>query len=308
MRRWKGMLGLLFVVTPLLAQDIPPALRDWQGWVLHDTPQHACPFLANSNPDADSYQCIWPGRLALDAGKSGGHFSLDVHVDAAGWTDLPGDDHSWPQQVTVNNKAWPVLNHDDHPAVRLEPGDYTVQGNLPWDTRPARLGVPSSIGLVELSLDGNAVGRIERHDDQLTLGEAAAAQRQADTLAVRVYRHLTDGMPAMLDTQLQLNVTGSAREQLLGPALPKGFIATALDSDLPAQLENDGRLRLQLRPGQWVVHLSARGTETLHEVRLTVPADPWPKQEVWSYSDDPSLRSTRVDGRGTDAAQAGVPP
>ena len=307
MRRWKGMLGLLFVVTPLLAQDIPPALRDWQGWVLHDTPQHACPFLANSNPDAGSYQCIWPGRLALDASKDGGHFSLDVHVDAQGWADLPGDDRSWPQQVVVNNKAWPVLNHDGHPAVRLEPGDYTVKGDLPWDTRPARLGVPSSIGLVSLSLDGRAVGRIERNGDQLTLGEAAAAQRQADTLSVRVYRHLTDGMPAMLETQLQLNVTGSAREQLLGPALPKGFTATALDSDVPAQLENDGRLRLQLRPGQWVVHLSARGTNTLHEVSVTLPADPWPKQEVWSYSDDPSLRSTRVEGRGTDAAQAGVP-
>ncbi|GLQ47055.1 hypothetical protein GCM10007862_21060 [Dyella lipolytica] len=307
MRQWKWMLGLLFVVSPLLAQDIPPALRDWQGWVLHNAPQHACPFLANSNPDSGSYQCLWPGRLALDAGKGGGHFSLDVHVDAAGWVDLPGDERSWPQQVSVNDKAWPVLNHDEHPALRLEPGDYTVQGTLPWETRPARVRVPLAVGLVSLSLDGNAVGRIERNGDQLTLGEAAAAQRQADALSVRVYRHLTDGMPAMLDTQLQLNATGSAREQLLGPALPKGFVATSLDSELPAQLESDGRLRLQLRPGQWTVRLSARGTDTLHDVSLTLPADPWPKQEVWSYTDNPELRSTHVNGHATDAAQAGVP-
>jgi len=308
MRRWKGLLGLLFVVSPLLAQDVPPALRDWQGWVLHDSPQHGCPFLANSRPQAGSYQCIWPGRLTIDTAKSGGHFSLDVRVDAASWVGLPGDEHSWPQQVAVNNKAWPVLNRDGQPSLRLEPGDYTIQGNLPWDARPARLRVPLSIGLVSLSVDGGAVDRIERNGDQLTLGEAAVAQRQADALSVHVYRHLTDGMPAVLDTQLQLNVTGSAREKVLGPALPKGFIATSLDSDVPAQWEPDGRLRLQLRPGQWTVHLSARATDTLREISLAPPADDvWPKQEVWSYSDDSSLRSTRVEGHATDAAQAGVP-
>ena len=307
MRRWMGMLGLLLVVSPLLAQDVPTALRDWQGWVLHDAPLHSCPFLANTHPDVGSYQCIWPGRLTLDAGKIGGHFSLDVHVDAAGWVGLPGDEHSWPQQVLVNNKAWPVLNRGGQPSLRLEPGEYTIQGSLPWNARPARLRVPLSIGLVSLSVDGGSVDRIERNGDQLTLGEAAAAQRQADALSVRVYRHLTDGMPALLDTQLQLNVTGSAREQVLGPALPKGFVATSLSSDVPAQWEPDGRLRLQLRPGQWTVSLSARATDTLHEVNLTLPADPWPKQEVWSYSDDPGLRSTRVEGHATDAAQAGVP-
>lgn len=307
MRRWIGIVGLLCMMSPLLAQDVPPALRDWQDWVLHDIPQHACPFLANQNPDAGSYQCIWPGRLTLDASKDGGRFSLIVHVDAAGWVGVPGDEHSWPQQVTVNDKAMPVLSHSDHPALWLEPGDYTLRGVLPWESRPTRLRVPLAIGLVALSVDGNAVDRVERNGDQLTLGEAAAAQRQADALSIRVYRHLADGMPAMLDTQLQLNVTGSSREQLLGPALPKSFIATALDSELPAQLDSDGRLRVQLRPGQWTLHLSARGVDTLHQVSLVVPPQPWPPQEVWSYSDDPSLRGTHVDGHGTDAAQAGVP-
>jgi hypothetical protein len=308
MRRWIGMFGLLWMVAPLCAQDVPPALRDWQGWVLHDVPEHACPFLANRDPGVGNYQCIWPGRLNLDANKDGGRFSLDVHVDAAGWVDIPGDEHSWPQQVVVNDKAVPVLAHAGHAALWLEPGDYTVRGTLLWESRPARLSVPLAIGLVSLTLDGSAVDRVERNGDQLTLGEAAAAQRQADALSVRVYRHLTDGMPATLDTQVQLNVTGSSREQMLGPALPSGFVATALSSDLPAQLDSDGRLHVQLRPGQWTLQLSARGVDTLHRVTLTLPPDPWPRQEIWSYSDDPSLRSTHVDGHATDASQAGVPP
>jgi hypothetical protein len=307
MRRWIGIVSLLCMATPLFAQDVPPALRDWQDWVLHDVPQHACPFLANSNPGAGNYQCIWPGRLNLDANKDGGRFLLTVHVDAAGWVDVPGDEHSWPQQVQVNDKPATVLSRDGHPALWLEPGDYTLRGTLPWDVRPARLRVPLAIGLVSLDLDGNTVDRVERNGDQLTLGEAAAAQRQADALSVRVYRHLSDGMPAMLETEVQLNVTGSSREQLLGPALPKGFVATALTSDLPAQLDGDGRLRVQLRPGQWTLQLNARGLETLHQVALTLPPEPWPRQEIWSYSDAPGLRSTHLEGHATDASQAGVP-
>ncbi|MDE2308420.1 MAG: hypothetical protein KGJ97_09030, partial [Xanthomonadaceae bacterium] len=69
LRRSSWLLGLwLLFVAPLPAQDVPPALRDWQGWVLHDVPQHGCPFLANQVPNDGSYQCAWPGRLTLDAG------------------------------------------------------------------------------------------------------------------------------------------------------------------------------------------------------------------------------------------------
>lgn len=304
-----GLLGLLWflLVTPLLAQDVPPALRDWQGWVLHDVPRHDCPFLANQIPDDGSYQCAWPGRLSLDAVKDGGRFSLDVHVDAPGWVALPGDARNWPQQVSINKQAATVLQRAGVPTLWLTPGDYQLSGSLPWTARPARLRVPAAIGLVALNVDGAAVAHIERHGDQLTLGEAVAAQRAVDALSLRVYRRLEDGLPAMLQTQLQINVTGSAREQLLGPVLPAGFVATALSGDLPARLENDGRLRVQLRPGQWTIALDARGVAPLSKVVLKLPAAPWPEQEIWSYADDTGLRGTRVEGRAIDAAQAGVP-
>lgn len=304
-----GLLGLLWflLVTPLLAQDMPPALHDWQGWVLHDVPQHDCPFLANQMPGDGSYQCAWAGRLTLDAVEDGGRFSLDVHVDAPGWVALPGDARNWPQQVSINKQAATVLQRADVPMLWLAPGDYQLSGSLPWTTRPARLRVPATIGLVALSVDGAAVARVERHGDQLTLGEAVAAQRAADALSLHVYRRLEDGLPAMLQTQLQINVTGSAREQLLGPVLPAGFVATALSGDLPARLENDGRLRVQLRPGQWAITLAARSVAPLNKVALKLPIAPWPRQEIWSYADDTGLRGTRVEGRAIDAAQAGVP-
>lgn len=305
--RWLGL--WLLLVAPLFAQDVPPPLRDWQAWVLHDVPRHDCPFLANQMPSSyeTGYQCAWPGRLTLDAGKDGGHFSLDVHVDAPSWVALPGDAKNWPQQVSANNQPATVLQRDDQPMLWLVPGDYQLRGSLPWTARPARLHVPAMIGLVTLSVDGAAVTRIERDGGELTLGEAAAAQRAADALSLRVYRHLADGLPAMLETRLQFNVTGSAREQLLGPVLPAGFVATVLSGDLPARLESDGRLRVQLRPGQFTITLEARDNEVLNKVALQLPATPWPRQEIWSYADDTGLRSTRVDGNATDAAQAGVP-
>src|SRR6185437_4302445 len=186
-------------------------------------------------------------------------------------------------------------------------GDYQIHGQLPWTSRPADLRVPDTIGLVTLSVDGVAVTRIERDGQQLTLGEAASAQRAADALSLRVYRRLGDGLPATLETQLQFNVTGSAREQLLGPALPTGFVATALSGDLPARLENDGHLRVQLRPGHWTLTLLARSVAPLEKVGVSLPPAPWPKQEVWSYADDNALRGTRIEGNAVDAAQAGVP-
>ncbi|KRE84748.1 hypothetical protein ASG75_12720 [Rhodanobacter sp. Soil772] len=306
--RTLGLLGLwLLLAAPLPAQDVPPPLRDWQGWVLHDVPQHDCPFLATQMPNAGSYQCAWPGRLTLDAGKDGGRFGLDVRVDAPSWVALPGDAKSWPQQVSANNQPATVLQRAGQPMLWLTSGDYQLRGTLPWTARPARMRVPSAIGLVALSVDGAAVTRIERNSEQLTLGEAAAAQRAADALSLRVYRRLADGLPATLETQLQFNVTGSAREQALGPVLPEGFVATALSGDLPARLESDGQLRVQLRPGQWTVTLAARSVAPLAKVALKLPPAPWPRQEIWSYDDAPALRNTRVEGNATDAAQAGVP-
>jgi len=304
---WLWLLGLL-ATAPLLAQQVPPPLRDWQDWVLHEVPTHACPRVVHAPGQADAWQCAWPGRLALTADADGGQFALDVHADAADWIALPGDPRSWPEQVRLDGQPAVVLQRDEQPAVRVAPGDHHLQGQLPWHVRPASLAVPEAIGLVDLTLDGKPVTRIERDGGELTLGEAAAAQRVADALALRVDRRLADGLPPTLQTQLRFDVTGSAREQLLGPVLPSGFIATAIDGELPARLESDGRLRVQLKPGRWTVTLDARASAPLTRVTLALPPAPWPRQEIWSYADAQDLRGSHAEGQATDAAQAGVPP
>ena len=89
--------------------------------------------------------------------------------------------------------------------------------------------MPPSIGLISLSVDGAAVGRIERNGDQLTLGEAAATQRASDSAALRVYRRLHDGLPATLETRLRVQRHRQrARAAARARRLPQGFVATAL--------------------------------------------------------------------------------
>ena len=306
-RRAASLLGLLFVVAPLWAQDIPPALQDWKGWVLHDAPEQACPLLNSPMAPTGGRQCVWPGELTLAVDAQGARFSEDVQVDAPAWVALPGGERAWPQSVRVDGQPQPVLAPRQVPAVWLTVGLHHIEGQLAWATRPATLAMPASIGLLALSIDGKPVNRVERQGDRLTLGEAAPAERASDALSVRVYRELSDGLPPTLETRLQLEVAGSAREQLLGPALPAGFVATAVDGDLPARLDADGRLRVQLRPGSWTLTLHARATAPLAAVQWTPPAAPWPAQETWSYADDPALRGTRVAGQGVDAGHAGVP-
>src|SRR5690348_5760583 len=283
LRRLCILLGLgLLLTAPLAAQDIPPPLRDWQGWAPRDAPRHAYPCLADPAPGEDSYRCAWPARLALDADENGGRFSLEVHVDAPSWVALPGDSRHWPQQVNLGNRPATVLEHQGEPMLWLEPGDYRIQGALPWTSRPANLSVPESIGMVTLRVDGSAVTRIERDGGQLTLGEAASAQRAADALSLRVYRRLADGLPATLETRLQFNVSGSAREQVLGPVLPAGFVATALSGELPARLENDGLWGWHLGRGRWRWTLLGGGVGPLGRVAWTLRPAPWPKQGAWS--------------------------
>lgn len=307
---WLCGLAMLWTgVASAATSSIPSALQDWQAWVLHGHEQQTCALLTSppAGGGAD-HQCVWPTELSLNADKAGAQFKLGVQVEAESWVALPGNRDAWPQQVQVDGKPAVVLDRNGVPTLRLGAGDYVVQGTMHWDARPARLRMPASIALVDLSVDGKPIAQPERNDDWITLGPGAVQQRQADALSLRVFRKLADGMPPTLTTVIQLHVAGSAREQLLGPALPQGFVATSLGGDLPARLDPDGRLRVQLRPGDWTLMLDARGTAALAKLHFEAPPAPWPQQEIWSYADAPALRTTRVSGaQPIDPGQANVP-
>ncbi len=252
--------------APLRPDEIPPALRDWQKWVLHDETEAVCPPLADTN-EGKTHICVWPGRLELKLDENGGTFSESLRAYRTEWMPLPGNAKHWPQAVKLDGKLAVVTAQDGKPAVRVTAGDHTVSGQYLWDTHPEALDLPSETALLLLTVRGKAVAIPERGSDGSVFLQKEATTAEAENLEVIVSRKLTDDIPFVLTTHLSLNVSGKSREVLLGRSLPTGFSPMSITSDLPVRVEPDGRIRLQVRPGTFTVDLSARGDGPVTEPR-----------------------------------------
>jgi hypothetical protein len=305
--------ALAFLVLAVAAsaasaqEGIPAALRDWTGWVLHGHETHRCPWLAPGRASDDARICAWPAALELQVEARGSRFSQRWQIGSETWVPLPGGPEQWPQDVMLDGKAAVVVAHQGLPALRVAPGIHTVAGSFTWARRPELLALPAEVGLVTLTIDGVRIAIPQRNDTGVVLGAQPVA-RQDNRLDLRVFRLLSDELPGTLTTQLHLAVAGEAREIRLPNSLPQGFIPTALDGELPARLDADNTLHVQVRPGEYDITLAARGPSPLAEVRLGPRTAPWPAEEVWSFRAHDRLRVVAVEGvTPTDSAQANVP-
>ncbi|HEX4446911.1 MAG TPA: hypothetical protein VH044_09250, partial [Polyangiaceae bacterium] len=236
---------------PLDRSAVPEPLRPWTAWALDGKEDEGCgPLLGR----ADTTRCAWPSRLELTLDERGGHFTQAWHVDVARWVPLPGDAKRWPSEVKLDGKAAVVLHGtgSEGPSVEMHAGDHVVSGAFAWDSLPESLHVPPETGLLTLALRGAAVPWPNR-DAQGTVWLQKDASKDAtgdgNALEVVVHRKIADDVPVLLTTRVELHVAGKNREELLGKALPAGFVPMALDGPLPARIEPDGRLRVQVRPG-----------------------------------------------------------
>src|SRR5262249_25381572 len=122
-------------------------------------------------------------------------------------------------------------------------------------------------------------------------------------------RLLADDVPATLTTRLELRVAGRSRELVLAPPLPAGFAPLDLESALPARLEADGRLRLQVRPGAWTGTVLGRHDGPATAIALGKPDGTWVTEEVWAFAAVPALRQVRVEGvDAVDPTETALPP
>lgn len=289
---------------------VPDALKEWQPWVLDGKEYRDCPFLFSAGAkDRGDFLCAWPGPLDVAVVGDGARFMLQwtVHADAQ-WLPLPGDTNYWPHRVEVNDRAAEVVLHDGVPGLYLGPGSYRVAGRFDWDEKPGVLRVPDNIGLVALVVDGRRVERPERTANGVFLGVRREESRERDAVTATVYRLVEDNVPSRLSTQLQIDVAGGVREELFGPLLPEGFTPLAIDSALPARLEPDGKLRVQARPGRWIVTLDARAAGVIDALSLRAPEVNLPDSEIWSYRANDLFRVTMAAAPSpVDPAQVQVP-
>ena len=112
-------------------------------------------------------------------------------------------------------------------------------------------------------MDGQRIVLPRRSDRGVWLGEAEQAEKALDTLETNVYRRIDDEVPTRLFTVFEIHVAGTVREERIGPALPDGFVPLSLSSDLPVQLSPVGDLRVQVRPGTWLITLGARAARVV---------------------------------------------
>src|SRR5205085_1199365 len=80
-------------------------------------------------------------------------------------------------------------------------------------------------GRLALTLRGKPVASPNREEGgELYLQKEAAPSAEAEHFEIKVHRKVTDEIPLLLTTRIELNVAGKSREVLLGKALPAGFV------------------------------------------------------------------------------------
>lgn len=311
-RPFAGLLFLLAACWGALAcaaePAIPEALLPWKAWVLHGEHELECPFVYNQ---PGQRHCTWPSRLTLQLGKDGGQFRQQWESFAESVIALPGDERHWPQQVTVNGRPAQLEERQGRPWLRLAPGKHEVSGRFLWNALPDALQVPPQSALVDLTVEGRRVPlpKLEAGGRLWLREQVDAAGAEASALKVQVFRRLIDEIPFRTVTRIELAVAGEPQEVLLGRALGEGMVPLSLDSPLPARVEPDGRIRVQLRAGQWALTLTARHLGPVHELTRSAADGPWAEAEIWSFDARPDLRLVELQGLAAiDPQQSEIPP
>ena len=280
------------VAQPISREDLPPGLRPWVPWVLDQVPTLGCATVQGQAV------CLWPGQLRLDLGPSGGTFGLDLQADRAVDVRLPGSAEHWPQDVRLDGSPAPVFDPDGAPRLRVLPGRHRLAGRFAWSRLPESLSVPAEIGLVDLAIDGQAIPRPRRDEAGLLwLRAGVETQGEGESLRLQVFRRVRDGIPLFVDTRLELEVAGRAREITLPGALLAGTVPVAVSGDLPARVEKDA-LRVQVRGGRYSVSVEARveGRPKAIGLPKEPPREPWPPREVWVFAADETQRQVELSG------------
>jgi hypothetical protein len=297
----------LAAAAPLKREEVPAPLQPWISWVLRGSEAETCPFFQGQ----DGRRCAWPGALKLTLDKAGGRFEQPWRLDAEDWVPLPGGTEHWPQDVRVDGAPAVVVERGGVPNLRLKAGSHSLAGAFRWPRAPEQLDVPAEVGLLALTVDGKpAPFPLRDQAGRLWLQSQTrgAAPREESHLEVTVHRRLVDEIPLQLVTRLQLKVSGANRELALGRPLPEGFAPMSLVSPLPARLDPDGRLRVQLRAGTWEVVLVSRREKQGDEIKLPAPGGAWAADEAWVFEARPDLRQAEVEGAASlDPQQTELP-
>ena len=295
-------------VSQASTTPVPPTLEPWREWVLHKHPDYSCPYLYQQ---PQQKRCAWPSLLQVKEVGNGVEFEQSWDVYAQSWLILPGDQRHWPKEVKVNQQPAAVLERNGRPVVQVDAGRYKVAGKISWKKKPQYLALPEDVGIVIFSIAGKLVENPNIDRARLWFSKTQLqpkVSKQAEAVKVDVFRKLIDDIPLQLETKVRFAVSGRDRELVLGRLLPLQSEPVRLDSPLPARVEEDGRLRIQVRAGQWEISLLSRYLAPVEKFSVEAMDELWPTQEVWVFQANRQLRSVKLDGAASvDPSQLNLP-
>jgi len=316
--------------SPITTKQLPPQLAPWQDWVLFGQEDRLCTpvwqqqKLRKSQPTEQQRQCLWSGELSLNLNDDGGTFKQYWELDRDGWIIVPGNERYWPQQVKLDGEATLVMRaaqqapgqlptgiSKDRPLVYAEAGKHEISGSFSWQQLPQNLAVAPQSALIKLTCSGTFIHQPQLENSGILWLQSNNSKTQNDTqdsISIQVFRLITDAIPLNLVTNIQLEISGKEREIHTGAILPPGFVPLKLNSPLPARLEGDGSLRLQVKPGRWTIELTTRHLGPVDTLNLPSTQEPWPQQEIWSVQTQNELRLISVEGGSPiDPTQTSMP-
>ncbi|MBF0376189.1 MAG: hypothetical protein HQK72_01785 [Desulfamplus sp.] len=224
--------------------------------------------------------------------------------------DIANQDSIAEQDTTLNSgdrsnslPALVIQSSDSYgnivPSVKLSKGRYKVAGRFVWQKQPEYIQIPSQSALVTLNMDNKEV-EFPNLDDlgRLWLKRSNVEQKEENRLKVESFRLIDDGIPSKMTLYATLDVAGVGREVKLGPLYsPNEFIPMNLTTQLPAKLESDGTIRIQLKPGRYSLTLILRHIGQISSLTFLPPDDGyWSKQEIWSVVRRSDLRVVEISG------------
>ncbi len=307
LRFLRPALPLLFAWVASAAPTIPEALRPWETWATWNDLVRFCP---TPYSDPTKHRCFWPSRLDLQVDKTGARFRLDVTVFGPTWLPLPGGAGTWPVTVHTNGAPIPVLEHGGGPAVQLGAGQYAIEGAYRWTGIPQRLQIPTEIGILSLTLEGQSV-ETPGWDAQGLLWlwrDGLAETGEKNFLSLKLHSALEDGIPLWLRQEVELIVSGKSREDDLGTILPEGWKLSAIESSIPVAVDEAGRMKVQVRAGKWTIRTHAFRLDDPKELRYAAGARPAAAEQLVAFRARPDFRVVEIVGPpSVDVSQTPFP-
>ncbi len=273
---------------------IPEALKPWQNWVTWNDTFLRSPTTYRS---ADDRIAVWPSTLTMTVTPASGSWQVSVRVFSESWVGLPGETEVWPTQVRADGAALPVVERDGRPAVQLSPGNYLLTGEFLWNSMPQRIAIPREIGVLSLNVNGQSIPMPRWDaDGHVWLQRVQAEETEEDLLAAQVYRVLEDGIPTKLITEIEVTVSGKSREENLGWILPDGFRLSTVNSPIPVAIDEQGRMKAQVRAGEWTISAIAHRMQNRSDIQFSADAQPIINEELIAFRAKPDFRLAEIEG------------